>query len=142
MIKELLERQLKQELMAVAQISYLAGLSLNQEIRELLLRFAKEELEHFSEVVSILGELGHKPNMKSIQVTLEPDELKTLIVLGAIEESMIAMYEEMVPLAKDPFKGRLKSIISQEKVHCEELKLLLEKIKKNLKEKPGSPDGR
>lgn len=135
MIKELLERQLRLELTAAAQSSFLAGLSLNQEIRELMIRFAKEELEHFSEVVTILGELGYKPNMESIKVTIEHDELKALIVCIAVEESMIANYEEIVPLAKDPFKGRLKSIIREEKDHYEAMKLLLEKIKKNLKEK-------
>ena len=133
MIHKLLFRQLYQELQAAAQLSYLAGIIKNSEIKALLLEFAKEELEHFSVVANILFEMGHKSTMKPLELKLEPDELKCLIVLEAIEDTLIRYYEEMLPILKEPFKSRIRSQLTQEIDHKAKMELLLKKAKENIK---------
>ena len=65
MIHKLLFKQLNQELIAAAQLSYLAGIIKNPEIKALLLEFAKEELEHFKSRIrsQLTQEIDHKAKM-------------------------------------------------------------------------------
>ena len=132
MIKNLLIKQLNQELLAAAQMAYVAGIVKNSNLREHLLKFAKDELEHFSTVANIVSEMGYEKNIEPFHVNLEKDELKALIILEAAEDTMIHFYEEMLFELKEPFKSRIREQVNEELDHKKKMKHLLKEAKKNM----------
>ncbi len=133
MMKKLLIRQLNQELLAAAQIAYFAGVVRSPSLREHFLEFAHEELSHFSEVANILSEMGYEPSIEPLQLNLEKDELKALIILEAVEDTLIHYYEDMVAKSTQPVKQRIKAILEEERKHKGEMELLLREVKSALK---------
>lgn len=132
-IRTLLLRQLEQELYAGVQMAFLAGIVEDLSLSKLFLEFAKEELEHFSLVSSILSKKGFEISKEPFKLSIETDELKALIILESIENTIIHYYEELVPLLREPFKSQIRDQIATEKNHKEEMEALLEKVKENIK---------
>ena len=112
MIENLLLKQLEQELLAAAQMSYFAGTVKDLTLRELFLQFAKEELVHFSIVANILSDMGYKTVIESFTLNFEKDPLKALIILEALEDTIIHYYEDMIPELRQPFKGIIRDLIN------------------------------
>ena len=142
-MKELLIRQLNQELLAAAQMAYFAGVVSTPSLREHFLDFAHEELNHFSEVANILSEMGDEPSIEPLQLNLEKDELKALIILEAVEDTLIHYYEDMVAKSTQPVKQRIKAILEEERRHNGEMELLLREVKGELDppSRPGTGSG-
>ena len=138
MIENLLLKQLEQELIVAAQMSYFAGAVKDLTLRELCLQFAKEELEHFSVVVNILSDMGYKTNIEPFTLNFETDLLKALIILEAIEDTMIHYYKDILPELRQPFKDKIKDQINMERDHKKKIRLLLEEAKKDMKA-PSNP---
>jgi len=133
MIKDLLLKQLNHELMATVQMSYFAGVVKNPSLEKSFLEFAKDELEHFSKVASILSKMGYQKGIEPFEIRVETDELKALIVLESVEDTLIHYYEDMLPGLREPYKGLIKEIINEEVDHKERMRDLLEKAKKDKK---------
>jgi rubrerythrin len=132
MVKELLMRQLNQELMAAAQLAYFAGVVKTPSLKVSFLEFAKEELEHFARVADIICQTGHEPIMEDFQLTLFKDEIEALIMLDAMEDTMIHYYEDLAAIIDEPFKSIIIGELKEEKTHKKRLKKLMGEVKENL----------
>jgi len=130
MIKDLLLKQLRQELTAASQMAFSAGFAKDPSLRKAFLEFAKDELEYFTNVANILAKMGHSARLEPLEITLEQDELKALILLDAMEDTMIHYYEEMITELKEPFRTEIKRQVSEEKDHKETMRELLDRAKK------------
>ena len=133
MIKDLLIKQLRQELTAASQMAFFAGFAKDPSLKKAFREFAKDELEHFAKVVNILFEMDHDARLEPFEITLEHDELKALILLDAIEDTMIHYYEEMITELKEPFRTEIRKQLNEERDHKEKMRELLEKAKKGKK---------
>ncbi len=136
--KELLIRILNQELQAAAQMSYLAGIIEQPSLREHFLNFALQELPHFSIVAGILAEINTELSIQPVTIKLETDEIKALIILESVEDTLIHYYEDLLsPDNKiaEPMRSRLKGCLEQEKAHKNQLAQLLKEAKEYLLKK-------
>ena len=136
MIEDLLLKQLNLELTAAARMSYIAGATKDLDLRDLFLEFAKEELEHFSMVANILSHMGYESKIEPFTLSLETDQLKALIFLESLEDTMIHYYEDMIPELKQPFKDRIRNQVIQERDHKKKMGLPLEEAKRRIKAPP------
>ena len=131
-IKNLLTRILHQELLAAAYMAYFAGIAKTPALKTHFLDYAYEELKHFSTVVTIISEMSIRTNLEPIQINLEQDELKTLILLDAVEDTLIHYYEDILSSGNrigEPMRSRLRSFLEDEKKHKEEFARLLKEVK-------------
>ncbi len=137
-IKELLTKQLNLELLAAVQMAYCAGVTDSSSLREHFCKFARVELEHFTAVANILNKMYHETNIEPLDLNLEKDELRMLIVLAAIEDTMINYYQDILSpdtSISPAFKTVLRDNLRQEKGHKQEMTLLLQETKENIKKK-------
>ena len=136
MLKDLLIRQLNHELLVAAQAAYFSAVAGTPSLKEHFLGYAQEELRHFSGVITILHELGHDADLTSFQLNLETDELKALIILEAMEDTMIHYYEDLHAQLSEPLKSIIKAQLEEERRHKGQLNLLLRKVKKDFGKEP------
>lgn len=130
-IRDLLIRQLNQELLVATQAGYFSGIAKTSSLKEQFLKFAHDELEHFAKVVKILDEMGHAADLKPFEIKLEKDELKALIILSAMEDTIIHLYEDILSELEEPFKSTIRDQIKEEIDHKNRMELLLGEAKKN-----------
>ena len=130
MIKELLLKQLGLELKAASQMAFVAGFTKDPSLRKAFLKFAKDELEHFTKVTEILIKMGHTARLVPLEIPLEQDELKALILLDAMKDTMIHYYEEILTELKEPLRAQIKKQLIEERDHRVTMKELLDKAKK------------
>lgn len=130
-IRDLLIRQLNQELLVATQAAYFSGIAKTSSLKEQFLTFAHDELEHFAKVAKILDEMGHAADLKPVEIKLEKDEITALILLRAMVDTIIHLYEDILSELEQPFKSTIRDQIKEEIDHKNKMDLLLEEAKKN-----------
>jgi hypothetical protein len=128
-IRDLLIRQLNQELLVATQAAYFSGIAKTSSLKEQFLKFACEELEHFAKVANILDEMGHTAELKPVEIEFEKDELKALIILSAMEDTIIHLYGDILSDLEEPFKSTIRDQIQEEFDHKNQMEHLLEEAK-------------
>lgn len=132
-IKEILRRILEQELLAAMGLFHLSNITASEHQKERYRELALEEVEHFLNVSRALKDLGEEPVLDNVSIDLEEDELKALIVLKSLEDTLMRLYEDILTendQALDPVRKRLEGILKDERGHKEQMDLILEEVKK------------
>ena len=128
-IRDLLIRQLNQELLVATQAAYFSGIIKTSSLKEQFLKLAHDELGHFAKVANILAEMGHAADLKPVEIELEKDELKALIILSAMEDTIIHLYGDILSDLEEPFKSTIGDQIQEEINHKNQMEHLLEEAK-------------
>ena len=134
-IKELLIRVLNQELQVLTQMAYFAGIIEQPSLKEHFLTLALEEMAHFPIVVGCINKIDTELSVGPFAITPETDELKTLVILESVEDTLIHYYEDCIsPDNKivEPIRSRLKHCLEQERTHKTEMAHLLKEAKEYL----------
>ena len=137
-INDLLKRVLNQELLVAVQMAYFAGVIETPSLKKHFLDLAYQELEHFSRVASNISEINASQDIEALRLKIEKNELKALITLEAMEDTLIHYYAEMLSPAcqiKEPMRSRLKNCLEDERKHKEQMTQLLKEAKENIKRK-------
>ncbi len=134
-----LNGQLVSEYEAIFNYLYHSSKAKNDEIREAMEDFSRDELEHARMLISYIMNLGGEPVFVMPKVNQEQDEIQVLIYSIASEESAAKKYtmiQQIIDNAKD--KEIIGSTIRVEERHHRKLEEILNKVKQFYKGERGA----
>ena len=114
-------------------MAYCAGLADAASLKALLHEFAHVELRHFFALTSIISDMGWDATTEPVELKLLKDELEILILLLAVEETLVHYYENMMAPSDRPLRKRLKAMLEEEQEHRNQMQVLLREAKSALR---------
>ena len=129
-----LNEQLVSEYEAIFDYLYHSARIQDDEIREAMEDFSRNELEHARMLIRYITGLGAEPVFMMPGVNLEQDEVQVLIYSIAAEESAIKKYTMIQQLIDDAeHRELIGRTIEVEKAHYRELNEILNRVKEHYK---------
>jgi rubrerythrin len=131
-----LNEQLVSEYEAIFDYLFYSCRVKNDEIRDAMEDFSRQELEHARMLIYYVVSLGGEPVFIMPEVNQEQDEIQVLIKSIAAEESAVKKYTMIQQIIIDPeHKEIIGRTIEVEKAHHRELNEILNRVKEFYKGK-------
>lgn len=133
-----LNKQLGSEYDSMINYMNLASLQDDEEIKELLLEFSRQELDHAAMLMGFIRDQGGEPARADVEFKRFRSVMSALVLSAAEEESAIAMYEMIRQLLTDPREqAMIDKTIGQERSHYERLKNMQARLQAKRAEQSG-----
>ncbi len=131
-----LNQQLVSEYEAIYNYLYHSAVAGDEQIRQAMAEFSRDELEHAQMLIKYITSLGGKPVFTMPPVNQEQDEVQVLIKSIAAEESAVKKYTMIQQIVDDAaHKELMTETIREEEAHHAKLNEILNKVKELYKKK-------